>query len=141
MYLRRLRTVMDELLQPPGTPPEQLIIEKRVRELMDLLDPPDIQPSDAAADDAGGTAWGRPETMRQEAQRIIDQYLPGRRRYLFKNARARLGGDSIPSSQPRQLTLILEAGMAESNAGNQFVRVTNTNDFAVDLSGWRISGA
>ena len=33
MYLRRLRTVMDQMLQPPGTPAEEAFYEQWVDEL------------------------------------------------------------------------------------------------------------
>jgi len=33
MYLRRLRTVMDEYLQPPDTPANDLYFERRIDEL------------------------------------------------------------------------------------------------------------
>ncbi|MCA9265100.1 MAG: lamin tail domain-containing protein, partial [Planctomycetales bacterium] len=33
MYLRRLRTLMDEKLKPPGTPQEQLVYENRISEI------------------------------------------------------------------------------------------------------------
>ena len=141
MYLRRLRTVMDELLQPPGTPPKSLIIEKRVRELMDLLDPPGFKPSDAALDDAAWPNWGSRTSMRSEAQRIIDEYLPGRRNFLFKSSRAKLRGEAIPAAQPSDVTLQFRDIESRSPATEQFVCITNQNNFAVDVSGWRLAGA
>lgn len=141
MYLRRLRTVMDELLQPPGTPPKSLIIEKRVRELMDLLDPPGFKPSDAALDDAAWPSWGGRASMRSEAQRIIDEYLPGRRNFLFKSSRAKLRGEAIPAAQPSDVTLQFRDGVSRSPATGQFVCITNQNNFAVDVSGWQLAGA
>ena len=47
MYLRRLRTVIDQVLQPPGTGPG-LRIEARIREMMDQMDPPSIGTSDSS---------------------------------------------------------------------------------------------
>jgi spore coat protein CotH len=69
MYLRRLRTIMDNLLQPPNTPSEQLIIEARIRELMDLLDPPGITNSDAYLDYTKWGYWGTNLTMRDDANK------------------------------------------------------------------------
>jgi len=37
MYLRRLRTVMDEFLKPPGTPYAELFIENRIDELVAVM--------------------------------------------------------------------------------------------------------
>jgi hypothetical protein len=141
MYLRRLRTVMDELLQPPGTPPQSLIIERRVRELMDLLDPAEFKPSDADLDDAGWPKWGSRASMRSEAQRIIDEYLPGRRNFLFKSSRATLLGDSIPAAQPAVVNLQFLEIDGRSPAAEQFVCITNQNNFAVDITGWRLMDA
>ena len=141
MYLRRLRTVMDELLQPPGTPPRSLIIEKRVRELMDLLDPPEFKQTDAALDDAAWPSWGRRGSMRSEAQRVIDEYLPGRRNFLFKSSRAKLLGDPIPAAQPSDVTLQFREIESRCAAAEQFVCITNQNNLAVDVTGWRLAGA
>src|SRR5690349_127317 len=104
MYLRRLRTVMDQLLQPPGTPAKSLIIEQRIRELMDQIDPPGIKPSDADLD-AAWPSWGQHSSMRKEATRIMTEYLPGRRQFLFKSSRAKLFGEAIPAAQPPNTTL------------------------------------
>ena len=40
MFTRRLRTLMDEMLKPPGTPVSNLFYEARFDELADLIDPP-----------------------------------------------------------------------------------------------------
>ena len=58
MYLRRVRTLMDELLKPPGTPPEALHYEPRIDELAAQIAP------DAALDAAkwNSHAWGNGST-------------------------------------------------------------------------------
>jgi hypothetical protein len=141
MYLRRLRTVMDELLQPPGTPPESLIIEKRVRELLNLVDPPDVKPSDAARDESAWPSWGERRSARRECQRIMSEYLPGRRQYLFTSGRAVLYGDPIPGPQPPDATLEFVGSDLDLPAPEQSVCLTNRNPFALDVSGWRLAGA
>jgi spore coat protein CotH len=55
MYLRRLRTLMDTILMPPGTPTNALVIEPLIRQYESKLNPPGISPSDTALD---YTAWG-----------------------------------------------------------------------------------
>src|SRR5207247_9933290 len=52
MYLRRLRTLMDEMQQTNGTPASQLHYEKRIDELAAILAP------DAALDLAKWGTWG-----------------------------------------------------------------------------------
>ncbi|MFO1497261.1 MAG: CotH kinase family protein [Verrucomicrobiota bacterium] len=141
MYLRRLRTVMDELLQPPGTRPEALLIEKRIRELMDQIDPPGVKSSDADLDEAAWPSWGTRYTARQEAQRIMSEHLPGRRQFLFKSARAKLLGDSIPGPQSRNVQMELNSPDPQVERSQQFISIRNPNPFAVDASGWRLHGA
>jgi hypothetical protein len=131
---------MDKLLQPPDTPPGALVIEKRVRELADLVDPPEFTPSDAALDDAKWPSWGRPSSSRQEAQRILNEYLPGRREFLFKSPRAKLLGDPIPSAQPADAVIEISAIEDQLPPLDQSVCLTNQNDFAVDISGCQVKG-
>jgi hypothetical protein len=141
MYLRRLRTVMDELLQHPDTPVESLILERRVTALVNRIDPPDIQPSDASLDAAAWPAWGRRRTAREEATRIIEEYLPGRRRFLFNSPRANLGGERIPASQPVNVPVQLAEISVEPDAGVSYIRVSHAHRSAIDLSRWNLSGA
>ena len=141
MCLRRLRTVMDELLQPPGTKPDNLIVEKRIRELMDLIDPPEFRPSDADLDNGRWPGWGPKRSARAEADRIIKQYLPGRREFLFQSGHAKLHGDLIPDSQPANATITLVSFERGETPPEQFVCLTNQNSFAVDVTGWKLSGA
>ncbi len=144
MYLRRLRTVMDELLQPPETPPEKRILEKRIREWMDLIDPPAIDRSDADLDSAEWPGWAPARSARAEAERIIREYLPGRRSFLFKNRGPVLHGDRIPESQANNVDLEIvrvERVERHAEAAEQFVCITNAHRVAIDLSGWRLAGA
>jgi hypothetical protein len=141
MYLRRLRTVMDKVLQSPQTPSDELLIEARIRRMMDLMDPPGITLSDADLDYAKWKSWGNNNSMRAEAARIIDTHLPGRRAFLFTNPAATLEGERIPEPQPQDVSI--EIGEIDSNpaSGNQaeeFIELLNPNSMAVDISGWRL---
>ncbi|HNQ87085.1 MAG TPA: lamin tail domain-containing protein [Verrucomicrobiota bacterium] len=143
MYLRRLRSVMDAWLRPPGTPADQLPIEARIREHLDLLDPPTISPSDAQLDYNRWGSWGNGNTTRPEAQRIIDIHLPGRRQFLYENPNASLGGDRIPSTQPTHPAIRFLAADFKPASGNQdqeYVLLTNREPVAIDLSGWQLAG-
>ncbi len=143
MYLRRLRTVMDQVLQPPGTPASELRIEARLREMMDLMDPPGIATSDADLDYARWPTWGNRNNMRTEATRILTSHLPGRRDFLF-NRNPTLNGESIPPSQPPDALVRfgqVELNPASGNQAEEFLELTNANTYAVDVSGWRLDGA
>ncbi len=77
MYTRRVRTLMDQLLQPPGTPPEEAHFEQRIGELYALMGP------DAARDYALWTTWGTPQTMEQAIDVLEQQFLIPRRAYMY----------------------------------------------------------
>ncbi len=143
MVLRRLRSVMDTVLQSPATPAANLRIEARVRQMMDAMDPPGIDPSDADLDYARWGTWGNGNDMRTEAGRILSLHLPGRRMFLF-NQDPRLNGESIPSPQSAHATVNfgrIEFNPLSGNQAEEFVELTNTNPFAMDLTDWRIEGA
>ncbi|HMJ90477.1 MAG TPA: CotH kinase family protein, partial [Candidatus Acidoferrum sp.] len=104
MYLRRLRTLMEELMQPPGTPAAEGKFEQRIDQLTSLIAP------DAALDLAKWGTWCcsnagpftvdsipiKPnfQTLPQAAAYIKTNYLPARRTYLFTQAA------EVPASQP-----------------------------------------
>ena len=143
MYLRRLRTVMDQVLQPPNTPTNSLRIEGRIREMMDLMDPLAFGTSDADRDYAAWPKWGNQNQMRTEAQRIIDIHLPGRRAFLFTNPNATLNGEAIPSTQPTNALVSIgqiEFNPASGDQAQEYIQLANPNGFAVDISGWKLGG-
>ena len=146
MYLRRLRTLLDTYLPAPGTTLTAERIETRVRQLEDLMDPPAIATSDADLDKAKwGPTWGdqNVSTLRVDAERIISTYLPGRRNYILNDAAAILRNERVPAPQPTNMLVQFTAADYNPVSGNQdeeYVRLSNTNAFAVDLSGWQLSG-
>ena len=134
---------MDEVLLPPGTPAEKLRLDQRVRSLVDLVDPPGVKPTDASLDDRHWPSWGERTTARREGQKIADEYLAGRRQFLFRSRAAQLLGDSIPASQPARSVVEIASAETSPVSGNpdeQFVSISNRNDYAVDISNWTIAG-
>jgi hypothetical protein len=155
MYLRRLRTVMDDFLQPPGTPYDELFIENRIDELITLM------ASDVLLD---YVKWANPWTWGGQAGYPRDQsfayainvlktdYLAVRRRHLYithnvdRVAQYNSPGSysaAIPNAQP--LDAVTRFGTYESNppSGNQdeeYIELVNPNAYAVDLTGWRLDG-
>jgi CotH kinase protein/Lamin Tail Domain len=155
MYWRRMRTLMDEFLQAPGTPTNQLRIERRIEEWVAKVTP------DAAADLAKWGTWccgqmgpftpatipiaTNYQTIRQAADLMKFGYLPQRRTYLFTNrvASAGLGGE-IPNVQPADARIFIasfEANPVSGNQAEEYLVLTNMNNYAVDVSGWKLSGA
>ena len=136
MYLRRLRTVMDELLQPPGTPAKSLIIENRIK-----------QPWISSTLQGSKTPTP-PSTMRAErpgAEPAPCAKKPNASSTNTFPAGVSFSSDRGPSSwvtrtrssQPPDAVLNLGPVNIELPPREQFVAVTNPNPFAVDVTGWK----
>jgi hypothetical protein len=146
MYLRRLRTLMNTILMPPGTPTNALVIEPLVRQSESLMNPTNISPNDATLDySVWGPTWGDTSLsiVPAAAEQIVNTYLPGRRNFL-NSTNATLNGDVIPPSQPTNTVILIgstDYNPVSDNAAEQFVELRNTNSYAVDVSNWRLTGA
>ncbi|OHB77660.1 MAG: hypothetical protein A2W31_14090, partial [Planctomycetes bacterium RBG_16_64_10] len=77
MYLRRLRTVLDEFLQPPGTPAEDLWFEQQIDEMAQQLAP------DALLDYEKYGGWGTNPTWPEQVNILRNEYFPRRRVLLY----------------------------------------------------------
>lgn len=150
MYLRRLRTLRDQFLSPPGGPDDWHVVN--FSRWLPIIDPPDVSPSDAALDLAKWrpAAWrlsGAPGnvspfagyTMAQEINRRLTEYVPQRRTFLYTTY-----GPSLPPAQPAVPTLTF--GTVEFNPGlpnsqnQEYFTIVNPNNYAVELSDWTING-
>jgi hypothetical protein len=155
MYLRRLRTVMDEFLKAPGTPYDELFIENRIDELVAAMGP------DVALDYniwANPWSWGgqggypRDQSFQYAINVIKNDYLAIRRRHLFvthnvDNAgRYNISGSYsalIPNAQPANPAInfgSFEYNPASVNQDEEYIQLTNPNSYAVDISGWKLTG-
>ncbi len=82
MFLRRVRTLMDDLLTSADTPEEERFVENRIDELVGLLGPDvllDRQRWGSNAHFPGATY-----SLQQAADRIKNDYLAPRRMHLFE---------------------------------------------------------
>jgi len=143
MYLRRVRTLMDELLKPLDTPQEDLHYEPRIDELTALIAP------DAALDAAkwNSHAWGNgstgaccPQSQPDAAEEIKIFYLPERRYQLYNGLAS--GARELPDAQPSRTIVTFGAIQSNPASGNQdeeYIELRNGNSIAVDVSGWTIS--
>ena len=155
MYLRRLRTVMDEFLKPPGTPYNDLFIENRIDKLVTAMAP------DVALDYAKWAnpwTWGgqggypRDQSFQYAIDVIKNDYLAVRRTHLFvthnvDNAgRYNIPGSYsalIPNAQPANPEInfgSFEYNPASGNQDEEYIHLINPNSFAVDISGWKLTG-
>lgn len=146
MFVRRMRTLMDQYLQPPGT--VNGFMETRMRAIAASVDPDPANPSSWTDGDQDFTKWGVNSNFianrpREEVERVINGYLAPRRTFLFN--RPSLSGTQIPAAAQTNT-----AGMVTINSvdylpssGNQaqeYVILKNTTSQAVDLSGWTLDG-
>jgi hypothetical protein len=133
MYLRRIRTLMDELMQPPGTPAAELKYERRIRELYSQIGP------DAALDYAKWSTWGTKQTMPQALTILTNEYLPRRRNHLFNTL-----ATTIPKPVTNQVVIgfgPLDFNPASGSQSQEYFSITNATPAYLDVSGWKIDGA
>jgi hypothetical protein len=140
MYLRRLRTLMDQFLQPPGTPANSGYFEQRA----------DSWFTSAASSFALFPALGTgPSNATYGASGSVRSFLPGRRTDLYvsfaaTNQSAAVSNRLVPFFQLPNVTITLgdiEYNPASGNQAEEYVQLVNNNPFAVDISGWRLDGA
>ena len=151
MFLRRMRTVMDTILQPPGTVNGER--ETFARSIAAMIDPNPADPSAETDGDRDFTKWGSwnsPQLRpREELERVISGYLAPRRTFLFNTAagtRPTLGGDPIPDTPqnvPPGGVFIdsLDFLPVSGNPAEEYIILRNTTGVAVDLTGWSLTGA
>ena len=142
MILRRIRTLREEKLLAPGTAYENDWYSQRANELADLLDPTGVT-SDADLDYAKWGSWGNMNQVRPASARIINEWLPAKRNFLFSSSRS-LGGKPIPAAQPQIPNLTIETIdflPASGNQDEEYLVLKNRENMALDISGWTLSGA
>ena len=108
MYFRRVRTLIDAYVKPPGTAREDLPLESRVDELVALMKP------DADLDNEKNPAdWGQIgfQTFDQAVQILLEEYAKPRREWLY-NTQVKADTADIP---------VILSGEAGSVIGTYFV--------------------
>jgi len=136
MFMRRLRTLMDTWFQPPGTPATNDFYRLKSLALRDQIAP------DAALDLARWGTWGTRETITQAVNRVWNEFLPPRRNFLFRTMSVTNGGE-IPVSQPTNAVVQLDGLEYRPASGiplQEWLSITNSNTYAVDISDWRLDG-
>jgi hypothetical protein len=140
---------MDEFIQPPGTPADQLRFERRVDELVQQMMP------DAQLDFDKWGSWrthpvtevitygkeGVP-TWQEEVNQLRNGYLPARRTYLYNSLTQANGGQELA---PQSVAPLVQFGHIEFNPTSgiqdeEYIELTNPNGIAVDISSWRLTG-
>ncbi|MCK4997924.1 MAG: lamin tail domain-containing protein, partial [Anaerohalosphaera sp.] len=127
MYLRRLRTLMDRFLANDSGHFHQM-----ASTYYDLI-------HDEA--DLDNAKWGA-GIINNGYNEIANINLPTRRDQLL-NVYSSAGLGIIPDSQPDSITLNFGAVDYNPSSGNQdeeYIELINANDYAVDISGYKITG-
>ncbi|HRR33399.1 MAG TPA: CotH kinase family protein, partial [Kiritimatiellia bacterium] len=103
MLMRRIRTLMDRWVQPPGT--VNGVFETRLREIAAQIDPDPADPSPWTDGDLDMAKWGihryfSTNRPREEVERVITEYLAPRRAHLFNtgSGRVTMNGTTIPDA-------------------------------------------
>lgn len=160
MFVRRMRTLMDTLLQAPGT--TNGLLETRLRQIVATVDP-DPAFSSWTDGDLDAQRWGIDSRFsqnrpREEVERVITGYLAPRRSFLFDRSATRpvivkpgLTADSSNSTAIPDAAPANTAGMVaidaidflpgSNNQDHEYIILRNKTTRSVDLSGWRLEGA
>ena len=129
MYLRRLRSLMDQLLPEGG-------YESRIDGMATMIG------AEAALDPL--EEWGQTgasQTLTEAIDILENDYLTPRRVHLFETHR--VCGTDIPGPQPALPPVLITEIMYAPLGGpdHEFVELYNPSpDDAVDISGWRLDG-
>lgn len=158
MLLRRMRTIMDKYIQPPSTHPMLRKFEARIYALTNSMW------NEAFIDRA---KWGWPDLsgpyglgpnqwLTNATQELVEKFIEPRRTHwyvthcatnLSRPVPATPAADKnagIPDQQPGDVSLTFGALDANPSSGDQsgeYLTLINPNNYAVDISDWKLSGA
>jgi hypothetical protein len=131
MFLRRVRTLLDRTLAPGATFYTEWIATITNQLTADYAD---FYAKWRTTKWGSQTNW---ETMVEEANRIMQIFLPGRYTYIVSRP-------DLPPSQPRNVQILfgrLDVNPLDGDQDREFIELVNTNMFAVDISDWSLSNA
>ncbi|HEX2973984.1 MAG TPA: lamin tail domain-containing protein, partial [Tepidisphaeraceae bacterium] len=140
MYLRRLRELMDQFLQAPGTPAAERYYDKRIDALYAMMAP------DMALDNAKWGQWGTYQTFATGVNALKNQYLEPRRKHLYNDHSLNTSYPDyagIPAANTGTPTInfgAIDFNPVSGNQNEEYIELVNPSGSAVDLSGWTLSG-
>ncbi len=161
MLLRRMRTMMERFIQPPGTTSEQGILEQRIAAMTNIMWAEMFLDRAAwgwpcSSGTCGMYCWGQPMPTdpMYGVPGIISNFIQPRRVHWWEthcitNTAKAVGlGTSfnagIPVSQPADAVLMLlglDANPISGNQDQEYICLTNPQPCALDISGWQLDGA
>lgn len=151
MLVRRMRTLMDRDWQPPGTPRAARVLEQHIDALRTRMAP------EAALDrKQWGESWNAsrsegPERALEFGLRDLERrFIEPRRVHFYvthcaTNTARKVGvgtglSAGIPGAQPAGCVVQIAATGLGTKRNQDWIRLTNTHPFAVDVSGWKLAG-
>jgi hypothetical protein len=155
MFLRRMRTMLDTYILPPGTPAGASPAEQRILMLRDLI------AEEANRDRAwwqwpgkGGQSNFDPGiTFTNGVNAMLTNFVMARRNHFYlkhtvANTALPIGitkesNAGIPLDQSGDAVVTIHSFEVNPSSGNQeqeFIVLTNAMPFAVDISDWELSG-
>ncbi len=148
MHLRRLRTLMGEILQPPGLPREQYQYEAFMDDFESRIS--STLPLEESTWEADYTYGGATYYPPMQLNNIEAQYLGPRRVHLFNTHNiANYTGEAnldncagIPDAQTAGLIIdfgVCDVSPLSGNQDEEYITLTNNNAEAVDISNWTLS--
>ncbi|XAL98704.1 lamin tail domain-containing protein [Phycisphaeraceae bacterium D3-23] len=142
LYLRRLRTLMDEILGAPGTPAQNLVLENRIAEIQTQIG------NDAVLDVNEWGQYGQSQTLQQAIDILVDDFLAVHRQHYFVSHSVNNPGfpdnAGIPNAQTANPVVSIGAidfNPAGGNQDQEYIEIVNSSAFAIDISGWTVEGA
>lgn len=150
MLLRRERSLLDQMVQPPETPVEARIIENHIRKMTNLIS------AEVTLDRTkwGASPWAPGKTFTAGIDDLINQFVVPRRRHWYvthsitNTAKsigiANVNNAGIPLVQPADAFpefAEVDFNPVSGNQNHEYVALTNRSALALDLSGWTLNGA
>ena len=157
MFLRRMRSMMDAYVKPPGLHPLLYPMEQRVRELRDaMFDDAERDRTNWQWPVKGGQCNFDPGIrFQQGVDGVLNEFIARRRTHFYvthsiTNASAafpvgitKTNNAGIPLEQPLNAAVqvaTVEYNPAGGNQIHEYLTITNPNPYAVDISDWKLSG-
>lgn len=137
MFQRRWTTVQEEFLRPSNTHPLQLRLERRVDEMVSEIE------ADAALDYAKWSNWFPTQNLATAVGVLKNEYFARRRGWIFNTLRYANDGPYL-GTQPSNTVIhfgAIDYNPASGKQSQEYVELRNTNNYAADISGWKVGGA
>jgi hypothetical protein len=151
MLVRRMRTLMDRDWQAPGTSAGERLLENHIEELRRKMGPEATLDRSLWGESWNASRQSTPDrALDQGIRDLVQRFIEPRRVHLFVTHSATNPGRpvgvgtrlsaGIPAPQPTDCQVRIADIGRGSERRQDWLRLTNTHPFAVDVSGWKLAG-